>query len=455
MQSVFGLHNPQHVHAICYATTSSDGSVHRQQIEREAPSFHDASSWSVERLVKQIVSDGVHILVNLNGYTRGARNEVFAARPAPIQMSFMGFAGTLGAEWCDYVLADEISVPLQTLSPWRRNVSLEDRLRPDACVEDEEGWIYSENIIFAKDTFFCVDHKQSAPDSEDPPSRKLTRSQQDEQWKAEQRRRWKLRKEVWPNLSDTAVVLGNFNQLYKIDPSTFRMYLRILAAVPNAILWLLRFPDLGEQNLVRYARDWAGADVAERVIFTDVAPKGAHITRASVVDLFLDTPECNAHTTAADVVWSGTPILTWGKWKYKMCSRMAGSIVASALPEGEDGDEARRELIVDSAGEYERSAVKLARGLSYPPSSSSTTRSSQSQGEKGKQTTSTSSNHNREGEEDGGGRGRLMDLRRMLWEGRWTSCLFDTKRWVRDLETAYWLAWQKWESGEGGDIWLQ
>ena len=95
MQSVFGLHDPTSVHAICYATTVSDKSIHRHQIEREAPTFHDASNWSVERLVKQIVADGVHILVNLNGYTRGARNEVFAARPAPIHMSFMGFAGTI------------------------------------------------------------------------------------------------------------------------------------------------------------------------------------------------------------------------------------------------------------------------------------------------------------------------------------------------------------------------
>ena len=106
MQSVFGFHNPSRAKAFCYATTASDNSVHRQQIEREAPVFRDASSWSADRLVQQIVEDGIHILINLNGYTRGARNEIFAARPAPIQMSFMGFAGTLGAEWCDYILAD-------------------------------------------------------------------------------------------------------------------------------------------------------------------------------------------------------------------------------------------------------------------------------------------------------------------------------------------------------------
>ena len=315
---------------------------------------------------------------------------------------------------------------LKRFLPGGRNVDLDDRLRPESLAEDAEGWMYSENIIFAKETFFCVDHKQSAPDADKAPSENRSARERDQAWRDERKRRWKLRKELFPTLSDTAVILGNFNQLYKIDPSTFRMYLRILASVPNSILWLLRFPDLGEQNLLGYARDWAGTEVASRVIFTDVAPKGLHITRASVVDLFLDTPECNAHTTAADVVWSGTPIVTWGRWKYKMCSRMAGSIVSSALPEGAEGDEARRELVVESESDYERRAIQLARDLKY------TART----------------------EDEGAANGRLMDLRRMLWEGRWNSRLFDTRRWVRDLERAYWLAWRKWEDGEGGDIWL-
>ena len=220
MQSVFGLHNPERVHAFCYATTPSDNSVHRQQIEREAPVFYDASSWSVEKLVKRIVEDGIHILVNLNGYTRGARNEVFASRPAPVQMSFMGFAGTLGADWCDYILADEITIPSNSLSPCRRNVQLEDRLRPDSLAEDEDDWMYAENIIFAKDTFFCCDHRQSAPDAKngppprDPPNRERA-------WEDEQTRRWTLRKELFPTLSDEAIVLGNFNQLYKVCTKVF------------------------------------------------------------------------------------------------------------------------------------------------------------------------------------------------------------------------------------------
>ena len=213
MQSVFGFHDQGRVRAFCYATTPSDGSVHRQQIEREAPRFTDVSSWSIDRIVNQIVSDNIHILVNLNGYTRGARNEVFAARPAPIQMSFMGFAGTLGAEWCDYLLADKIAIPPSTLRPNRRNVDPMDQLKDGNNEEEEAGWVYGENIIFTKDTFFCCDHRQSAPDAQEAQLG----------WPEEQKRRWRMRKDLFPQLADDQIVLGNFNQLYKVRLSFLSM----------------------------------------------------------------------------------------------------------------------------------------------------------------------------------------------------------------------------------------
>ena len=207
MQSVFGMHNTKRVEAHCYATTASDNSVHRQQIQSEAPVFRDASTWSTEKLINQIVKDGVHILVNLNGYTRGARNEVFAARPAPIQMSFMGFAGTLGAEWCDYLLADETAIPPSTLRPWRRNVDLEDQMVDDNNGGDNNEWVYGENIIYCRDTFFCCDHRQSAPDAQEKAW----------SWDEEQRRRWQMRKELFPEVTDDTIIFGNFNQLYKVS----------------------------------------------------------------------------------------------------------------------------------------------------------------------------------------------------------------------------------------------
>lgn len=415
MQSVFGLHDTSRVKAYCYATTASDKSIHRRQIEKEAPVFYDASAWPAERLVSQIVKDGIHILVNLNGYTRGARNEVFAARPAPIQMSFMGFAGTLGAEWCDYLLADKMAVPPETLRPWRRNIDLEDQMVDDNSGGDNNDWVYGENIIYCRDTFFCCDHRQSAPDAKDNHT----------SWDEEQQRRWQMRKELFPRLSDDTIIFANFNQLYKIDPTTFRTWLRILARVPNAVLWLLRFPDLGESHLLHTARQWATPEVASRIIFTDVAPKHLHISRARVCDLVLDTPECNAHTTAADVLWSGTPLLTLPRYAYKMCSRMAASILLGALPKNGEGTRAAAELIATGEEDYEEKAVALGKGLAY------------------------------ERQARGKGTGRLMELRQMLFRARWSSALFDTGRWTRDLEDAYDEAWKRWVGGVGGDIWLE
>lgn len=196
--------------------------------------------------------------------------------------------------------------------------------------------------------------------------------------------------------------------------------------VPKAILWLLRFPDLGESNLKRTAQEWAGESVASRIWFTDVAPKHQHISRARVCDLFLDTPECNAHTTAADVLWSSTPLLTLPRFKYKMCSRMAASILKGALPKSEEGSQAAAELIAKDDDQYEEFAIKLASEFSY---------------------TIRPSGY-------GEGIGRLGELRKILYESRWTCALFDTKRWVSDLESAYDEAWRRWVANEGGDIYL-
>ncbi len=196
--------------------------------------------------------------------------------------------------------------------------------------------------------------------------------------------------------------------------------------MPKAVLWLLRFPELGETNLKRTAKAWAGEQVASRIIFTDVAPKQQHIARARVCDLFLDTPECNAHTTSADVLWSSTPLLTLPRYQYKMCSRMAASILKGALPRSVEGERAAAELIAAGDAQYEDFAIKLARGLSYRVA-------------------------------DGGfgeGTGRLAQLRRLLWESKWTCALFDTRRWVSDLEDAYDEAWRRWVAGESGDIYL-
>lgn len=192
------------------------------------------------------------------------------------------------------------------------------------------------------------------------------------------------------------------------------------------MLWLLRFPEPGESNLRATAKAWAGPEVAGRIVFTDVAPKSQHISRARVCDLFLDTPECNAHTTAADVLWSSTPLLTLPRYSYKMCSRMAASILRGALPRSLEGRQAAEELITDTEEEYEQRAADLANDLKYTL--------------------------NRAGY--GQASGRLADIRKLLWDSKWRCGLFNTRRWVADLETAYEEAWRRWVNGTGGDIYL-
>ena len=181
---------------------------------------------------------------------------------------------------------------------------------------------------------------------------------------------------------------------------------------------------MGESHLKLTAKAWAGEEVANRIIFTDVAPKQLHISRARVCDLFLDTPECNAHTTAADVLWSSTPLLTLPRYPYKMCSRMAASILKGALPKDVAGQDAAQELMAMDEMHYEQLAIYLIGSMSYEMSPGGY----------------------------GRGKGRLWELRKLLFHHKWKSGLFSTRRWVSDLEDAYEVAWRRWVDGEPGDI---
>ncbi|ORX56171.1 TPR-like protein [Hesseltinella vesiculosa] len=444
MQSVFGFHDRARCEVFCYATTTSDQSPYRRKIEQGSEHFTDVSAWSNQQVVDQILRDGIHVLVNLNGYTKGARNEIFAARPCPVQCSFMGFAGTLGGGWCDWIIADHVVCPPSMVSceQWRQGQQqqphpipssastttspslgdLEGDLDPES---DRDDFVYTEKFIYMPHSYFVNDHKQGFREEDDAhlhaQSLRLqslprhTPNDQaaldEERWRVEESKRWKMRRELFPDLPDDCVIFANFNQLYKLDPSTFRLWLRILARVPNSILWLLRFPPAGENHLRHFATTWAGPEVSGRVVFTDVAPKHVHIHRGRVADIFLDTPECNAHTTAADILWSGTPIVTFPKYEHKMCSRVGASI-AYATGFGQD-------MVVLDEQAYETKVIQWAQSLSYYQDETGTRR----------------------------GMGNLMMLRKQLFLTRETSRLFDTHRWTRNLEAGYFEAWRRWVLG--------
>lgn len=351
-QSVYGLHaKGTSVECFCYALTPSDGSEWRRRIEREAEHFLDISAFSAKHSAEAIAHDGIHVLVNCNGYTKGARTELFALRPAPVQVSFMGFPGTLGARYIEYFITDVVTSPPGLASR-----------------------MHSEALLYHPHSYFVNDHRQTSfrgPSAY--PSGPLTRARY--------------------GLPEDCFLFLMHNQLYKLSPDTFDVWARILKRVPNSKIWLLRFPPSAEQRIRNEA--YSRGLTPDRLIFTDVAGKEEHVARAGLGDLFLDTPTCNAHTTGTDVLWSGVPMITCPGSLF--ASRVAASLLTAAgFPE----------LVAPDMNAYEDLAVELATN-----------------------------------------RPRLAAIRAKLEASRDTNALFDTERWVRNVEGLYWQAWKNYERG--------
>ncbi|XP_006647294.3 probable UDP-N-acetylglucosamine--peptide N-acetylglucosaminyltransferase SEC [Oryza brachyantha] len=343
MGSVFGMHDRDNIEVFCYALSQNDGTEWRQRIQSEAEHFVDVSAMTSDMIARIINQDKIQILINLNGYTKGARNEIFALQPAPVQVSYMGFPGTTGAAYIDYLVTDEFVSP--------------------TCY----AHIYSEKLVHLPHCYFVNDYKQKNRDCLDPIC---------------------PHKRTDYGLPEDKFIFACFNQLYKMDPEIFDTWCNVLKRVPNSALWLLRFPAAGETRIRAHAA--ARGVRPDQIIFTDVAMKNEHIRRSSLADLFLDTPLCNAHTTGTDILWAGLPMITLPL--EKMATRVAGSLcLATGLGE---------EMVVSSMKEYEDRAVDLA----VNP-------------------------------------GKLQALTNKLKEVRMTCPLFDTARWVRNLERAYYKMW--------------
>merc|ERR1719331_3536427 len=270
----------------------------------------------------------------------GARNEIFALRPAPIQVMWLGYPGTSGASFMDYIITDKQTSPLSLAAQ------------------------YSEQLAWMPHTFFIGDHMRMFPhlkeriimaDSKDIDGSLQdnvavinavdTKPIKDVATLAKVSMESNMGGEVQTNvngvtiqnglatqinakaatgeevpeqimvttrqqygLPDDAIVYCNFNQLYKIDPATLRMWVNILNRVQNAVLWLLRFPQVGETN-IHVAAQQMGLKPG-KLIFSNVAAKEEHVRRGQLVDVCLDTPLCNGHTTGMDVLWAGTPMDT-------------------------------------------------------------------------------------------------------------------------------------------------
>ncbi len=297
MVRLFELHDHERFEIFVYSHGKDDGSEYRRRIEQASDHFIDVCAESTAETAERIARDGIDILVDRAGYTNKARPEIFALRPAPVQVNYIGFPGTLGADYMDYIITDSMVTP-----------------------PGGERW-FAEQPVYLPDSYLVTDPAQAV--AAEYPSREAC------------------------GLPPRGFVFCSFNNNFKIEPSMFAVWMRILRAVPDSVLWLLRSSDTAEASL-RAAAQSHGVDAA-RLVFADRAPKPQHLARHVHADLFLDTRYYNAHTTAVDALYMGLPVLTCPGECF--AARVGASVVAAA---------GAGELIVPDLAAYERLAVELA-----------------------------------------------------------------------------------------------
>jgi protein O-GlcNAc transferase len=324
-------------------------SAMRARLERAFDRFIDVSSRSDPDVATLLRELEVDIAIDLMGHTEGSRMGILAFRPAPLQVSYLGYPGSLGAPYIDYILADPIALP-----------------------ERDRGHL-NESIVHMPGCYLPSDHRQlpAAP----TPTRHAA------------------------GLPASGFVFCAFNNTSKITPEIFAIWMRLLRQVPGSVLWLSARNRSAAENLRKYAEQ---LDVsADRLIFASRMPQlEAHLARHRLADLFLDTSPYNAHTTAADALWAGVPIVTCKG--ATMAGRAGASLLAAAGLES---------LVTDSLAAYERQALQLADDAS-----------------------------------------KLAEIRAHLADQRTTGGLFDTDRYRADLESAYTAMWGRLERGEPPDL---
>ena len=306
--------------------------------------YIECDDLSNEEVALRIKREDIDILVDLNGHTLGSRTGIFAYRPSKIQINFLGFPGTMGASYIDYIISDYTVIP------------------------DKFKEFYNEKIIRLPHTYMPTDNKRIIAD-------KLI-----------------TRKEM--GLPQKGIIFCCFNNSYKISHIEFDIWMRILSKIKDSILWLkIDNNDTARENL-RNAALKRGIDPS-RIIFAEYLSMEEHLARYALADIFLDTFNYNAHTTACDSLWAGTPIVT--KSGKSFVSRVAGSLLTAIdIPE----------LITNSELEYENLILKLA---SSPDN--------------------------------------LKKIKQKLHENLSIKPLFDTKKYTHYLETAFIKAFTNHSSG--------
>lgn len=274
MVEVFELHNRDQFHVTAYSYGRDDGSAMRKRLESAFDQFVDICALTDVESARRIYADKIDILVDLAGFTANTRSPMLALRPAPLQLIYLGYLGTMGADFIDYLIADHFIVP------------------------DEYQSCYTEKILYLNNCFQPNDSKRPRPPAP-------TRAQ--------------------CGLPEDAFIFCCFNQTYKITPDMFNVWCRLLTELPNSVLWLVSSTHQAEGNLKREAQA-RGVDPHRLVMAPMVRPK-EYLARLQCADLYLDTTPYNAGTTCSDALWMGLPVITCAGETFS--SRMAGSLLSA------------------------------------------------------------------------------------------------------------------------------
>lgn len=296
MARVFELHDRSRfaVHLYSYGPRADDET--RARIAGGVDLFRDVENLSEQQMAELARRDGIDIAIDLTGHTSYARTGLFACRPAPVQISYLGYPGTIGAPFIDYVVADRTLIP------------------------EDQARFYTEAPIYLP---HCYQAQDDRAEIADPPSRSEL------------------------GLPEQGFVFCAINNGYKMRPELFDIWMRLLDRVEGSALWLLKSNPWAEENLRKEAIA-RGVD-PNRIVFADFKPYADYIGQFRRADLFLDSFVYNAGATASNALWAGLPVLTRMGQGYP--ARMAGSLLAAiGLPE----------LVTTSDADYERLALELA-----------------------------------------------------------------------------------------------
>jgi predicted O-linked N-acetylglucosamine transferase (SPINDLY family) len=297
LQEVLAAIDRERFEVVLYSIGPGDASVWRARLKATADRFVDLRNVADDRAAELIRADGIDVLIDLMGHTRGRRMTIFAYRPAPVQASFLGFPGSTGAEFIDYLIGDPLVTPLVAAPQ------------------------YSEKLAQMPLTFQPNGRGRPLPQP-------MTRAQ--------------------AGLPEDAFVMCAFNNPYKILPETFDLWCGLMRELPHAVLWLRETNGQLHHNVLAEAARRGIA--AERILFAKAVPYGEHFSRLALADVFVDTWPYNAHTTAADALWAGVPVVT--RYGNSFASRVAASVL-NAVGLGE--------LAFASAEEYRHAVLVLAR----------------------------------------------------------------------------------------------